>query len=116
MAQALDASEPASALRAYLVLLGFAAAYRTTTYEDLLRRVRLARLTQLGEPLERLARWCQRNGLPPLTALAVERASGLPTLTHAGIADREILRRQELVYEFDWLSIHPPGLEELAAA
>src|SRR5208337_4701834 len=54
----------------------------------------------------------QREGLPALTSLVVEKATGLPS---NGLITVEFPAEQRRVFSFDWFSIFPPTVQELEA-
>jgi hypothetical protein len=65
-----------------------------------------------GKILGHVARYCEKEGLPPLTALVVKMHKGVPGPKFnrpLPNADRE------QVFSWDWYAIFPPTLEELQA-
>src|SRR5271170_600542 len=78
MAIAFPTTEPAWALRAYLILIGCAADRQTVTYDALARRMKRDGQNLLAKPLDLITRWCQRHELPALASLVVEEGTGLP--------------------------------------
>jgi hypothetical protein len=114
MVIAFPATEAASALRAFLVLIGCAADAQTVTYGELAKRIRRGGPNFLSEPLDCIVRWCSRNGLLQLTALVVEQITAMPAPGFTAVAHSEIPAEQEKVWEFVWFSIFPPTIEELA--
>jgi hypothetical protein len=78
MAKPFPTTEPAWALRSYLVLIGCAADRQTVTYDDLARRVKRGGPNLLAKPLALITRWCVRHDLTALASLVVERATRLP--------------------------------------
>ena len=114
MVIAFPATEAASALRAYLVLIGCAADEQTVTYGKLAKRIRRGGPDFLSEPLDCIVRWCSRNRLPQLTSLVVEQITGMPAPGFTAVAHSEIRAEQEKVWKFDWFSFFPPTIEELA--
>jgi hypothetical protein len=52
--------------------------------------------------------------LPALAALVVEHSTGMPAPGFAAVARKDIARAQSRVWEFDWFSIIPPAVEDLA--
>ncbi len=114
MANPFPRTEPAWALRAYLVLMGCAADHQTVTYDDLARRIDGGGANLLARPLELITRWCGRHSVPAIASLVVEQATGLPAPGFAVVSKDEIPREQERVWDFDWYGIVPPTIEELA--
>jgi hypothetical protein len=113
MAKPFPTTEPAWALRSYLVLIGCAADRQTVTYDDLARRVKRGGPNLLAKPLALITRWCERHDLPALASLVVERATRLPAPGFTTVGRDEIPREQERVWDFDWYAILPPAIEEL---
>jgi hypothetical protein len=114
MARAFSATEPESALRAYLVLIGCAADRKTVTFEELSRQIKRGGPNLLARSLDLLTQWCKASGLPALAALVVERSTGLPAPGFAAVSWVEIPAEQERAWDFDCFAIHPPMVEELA--
>jgi hypothetical protein len=114
MATPFPTTEPAWGLRAYLVLIGCAADRQTVTYDALARRIKRGGPNLLAKPLAMITRWCQRHSLPAIASLVVEQATGLPAPGFAAVGKDEISSEQGRVWEFDWYSILPPTIEELA--
>jgi len=46
--------------------------------------------------------------------LVVERATGLPAPGFTAVSRAEVPAEQERVWDYDWLGIVPPGIEELS--
>jgi hypothetical protein len=113
MARAFSATEPESALRAYLVLIGCAADRKTVTNEELSRKIKRGGPNLLARSLDLLTQWCKASGLPTLASLVVERSTGLPAPGFTAVRG-EIPAEQERAWDFDWFAIHPPTVEELA--
>lgn len=107
------------AIQAYIILVGLARNRQTITYGDLgaIMKYGANRGSILFGPLGHIMYWCHRHDLPPLTALVVERNTGLPnpkgliTVTSA-----EVPARQQDVFRFDWCSILPPTEADFRAA
>jgi hypothetical protein len=114
MARAFSGSEPESALRAYLVLIGRAADRQIVTYGQLSQQIKRGGPNLLAQPLNLLTHWCQAHGLPTLTSIVVEQATGLPAPGFGSVTRSEIPNEQAKVWDFDWFAIHPPTTEELA--
>ena len=113
MAIAFPTTEPAWALRAYLILIGCAADRQTVTYDALARRMKRDGQNLLAKPLDLITRWCQRHELPALASLVVEERTGLPAPDFTARSREEIPHEQERVWERDWFSFFPPTIEEL---
>ena len=95
-------------------LLVFAAGNRQTLTYELLGRLTGMPPAGLGSVLEPIQSYCLLNGLPALTALVVNKSTGLPGTGFIAAADvpREFIR----VFEYDWLSIGCPTPAQLAEA
>ena len=91
MANPFPSTEPAWALRAYLILIGCAADRQTVTYDALARRIKRGGPNLLAKPLALITRWCQHHSLPALASLVVEQATGLPAPGFAAVSRDEIL-------------------------
>ena len=116
MAIAFPTTEPAWALRAYLILIGCAADRQTVTYDALERRMKRGDPNLLAEPLDLITRWCQSHELPALASLVVEEGIGLPAPDFTASSREEIPQEKERVWERDWFSFFPPTIEELEEA
>jgi hypothetical protein len=96
MVAAFPATEPAWALRAYLVLIGCAADRQMVTYGALAKRVNRGGPNLLREPLDCITRWCTRHGLPPIgffSCRTIYRHAG--PRVHSGRSFRNINRTRE---------------------
>jgi hypothetical protein len=101
--------------QAYLILIGLAANHQTIQYRELSQKMHFGEAGPLlAGPLGRIMHWCQREGLPALTSLVVEKATGLPSTGLTTVSASEFPAEQQRVFSFDWFSIFPPTLEELA--
>jgi hypothetical protein len=114
MVRAFDGSEPSTALRAYLVLIGCAARNETMTYGELAKWVKRGGPNLLSKPLDLLTVWCKANGLPALASLVVEQSTGLPAPGFTVVLRADIPAEQKRVWECDWFSFLPPTATELA--
>jgi putative restriction endonuclease len=112
--------EPTNASRSlqiYLVLIGTAKRRETMTYEMLAERMYgnpRAAFTLAGK-LEPLMRWCKANDLPALTAIVVDKTTGLPN-TGLITVEGEFPAEQQRVFAHPWFDIMPPSVEELRSA
>jgi hypothetical protein len=114
MVRAFSTTEPESALRAYLVLIGRAADRQTATYAALSQQIMRGGPNLLAKPLDLLTQWCKSHGIPALASLVVEQTTGLPAPGFTAVSRDEIPAEQERVWDFDWFAIHPPTIEELS--
>lgn len=64
----------------------------TVAYGELCNRAGVPHLTKsVGSFLQEIALWCQSAGYPPLNALAVSAATGIPGEGYDGAGDCEIV-------------------------
>jgi hypothetical protein len=109
-------TEPGWALRAYLVLIGYA--YRGETISD----GELAQAIQCGNPhilqraLKHVVRWCTLTNQPHIASLVVESITGMPAPSFSVVPRDLIPTEHEHVWSHDWYAHFPPTIEELAAA
>ena len=104
-------SAPSRALQLYLILIGCAANQQTITYASLAERVGLTS-PLLFVPLGHLGDWCLREGLPPITSLAIADDTGAPGPSYP-LALEQLAAQQNRVRKFDWYAILPPTLADL---
>ena len=100
------------ALQIYLILIGCAANERVITFAGLANLMGYPGPAGLFTPLEHLAGWCRREGLPPITSLVVRDENGLPG-PELSFALEEVPARQHRARKFDWYAIMPPSIPEL---
>jgi hypothetical protein len=96
-----------AALQAYLILIDRAANHQTIQHRQLGEQMHQGAKDSLLAPLGRVMRWCCRKGLPSLTALVLTEGP-----THSA-QDGPPSERQH-VFAFDWHTVSPPTLDELA--
>ena len=95
-------------------LLTFAARHRQLlTYEILAQHTGM-HAAGYGSILEHIQSYCLEQGLPPLTAIVVNKATGLPSegFTAASNPPRAFAE----VFECDWTKVPCPTPEQLSAA
>jgi hypothetical protein len=109
------ATEPAWALRAYLVLIGYAYRAETITYGELAGAVNRGGPHLMEEPLNCLDRWCIRTGLPKIASLVVERTTGTPEPSSKLVDLEAVQSEQDKVLTHDWFSCFPPTIDELGS-
>jgi hypothetical protein len=102
-----DGASAAAALRAYRILVDRAADHQTIQYRELRERMHYDAGDFLSPPLGRVMRWCGRRALPTPTALVLTEEATLPS--------RASSSERQHVFAFDWQSVFPPALDELAA-
>ncbi len=108
---------PARALQAWQVLVGKAMNRQTVTYEGLsILMYRKPAAGVLAGILGHIAFYCKQNALPPLTAIVVNGAKGLPG-DDIPVADLgKLNEHREEVYCLNWYNVYPPTEDELRAA
>jgi hypothetical protein len=57
--------------------------------------------------------WCDREELPALTSIVVEKETGIPSTGLTTVTENNFPAEQQRVFSFDWYSIFPPSLKEL---
>lgn len=95
-------------------LLAFAASNRQTLTYELVGKLTGMHSAGLGAVLEPIQSYCMLNDLPALTALVVNKSTGLPGPGFIAAADvpREFVR----IFEHDWLASGCPSPEQLSDA
>lgn len=95
-------------------LLAFAASHRQTMTYEILGRLTGMHAAGLGPVLEHLQSYCLIHDLPPLTAIVVNKGTGLPS--EGFVAASNVPRAFIQVFEHDWMSRACPSPDELAEA
>ena len=110
-----NSHHPTRALQAYLILIGLAAERKTIRYGQLAERMHfgewegVGRGSVLAKPLGCIIHWCAKHGLPRLTTLVVEKATGVPSDgIDPFVKTEEVPVMQEKVYDEDWYAFVPP--------
>jgi hypothetical protein len=104
-----------TAVRLYQILIGYAARHQTISYLDLARLIGWKSGRPLGKPLGYLMFWCQKNKLPPITAIVVDRNSGIPGTGFTAATAGKVPRAQQEVFKKDWYALYAPTAKELEA-
>ena len=102
------------ALQAYLILIGLAWNRRTITSDELSHNRMQHYDHSVTSLLGCIRGWCHENDLPPLAALIVDDATGLPAGGLCTATDDLAIKQR--VYWLDWYSVIPPSPDELASA
>lgn len=108
--------EPTGASRAlqiWLILIGTATSRQTMTYGALADALGFKGAGTLSHMLGHVMQFCRKNALPPLTVLVVNQDTGLPG---SGLTEVDPNADREAVFAFDWHSIYPPTVQQLAEA
>ena len=95
-------------------LLAFAASHRQTMTYELLGKLTGMHAAGLGAVLEHIQSYCLVHYLPPLSAIVVNKGTGLPS--EGFVAATNVPRAFVEIFERDWLAISCPSPDELAAA
>ena len=93
------------ALQIWQILICKAANRQTITYGQLAKILGFKRAGTVGNMLGYILAYCPAHDLPPLTALVVNRQTGLPG---KGFTIENVSVEQERVFRFDWFSLMPP--------
>lgn len=95
-------------------LLALAARNRQTLTYELVGKLTSMHTAGVGSVLEPVQSYCILHDLPPLSALVVNKATGLPGLGFVAAADAP--RAFARVFEHDWLSVGCPSPEVFVEA
>ena len=102
------------ALQIWQVLISKANNRQSMTYKNLADMLGSVDRRDLGRYLNPVMRYCQTNGLPPLTILVVRQDTKEPG---RGFPRRNALNvDREEVFNYDWFGIVPPTPEEFEKA
>ncbi len=109
------ANNPARALQSYMILIGCARRRQSIRQSDLAQQLGYKGTGHaFGPMLGHVLRYCAHAGLPSLTAIVVgETGDPRPALDESL---GPVHRVQNAVFSFDWYSIVPPTVEQLAEA
>ena len=106
-------SFPTRALQIWQILISKAANRQTMTYGQLADMLGFGGAGTLADMLGHIMFYCQQKKLPPLSALVVNKDTGLPGL---GLDINDLHAEREAVFKFDWYGIYPPTPEEFKQA
>ncbi len=93
-------------------VLTLAASHRQTMTYEILSKLTGMHAAGLGSVLEQIQSFCLEYRLPPLTALVVNKTTGLPS--EGFVAATNVPRAFLAVFEHDWLSVPCPTPDQLA--
>lgn len=95
-------------------LLAFAAKNRQTVTYEIVGKLTGMHTAGIGSVLEPIQSYCLLNGLPALSALVVNKATGLPGVGFIAAEDvpREFIR----IFDQDWLAVGCPSPDALSDA
>ena len=109
-----ESSEAARSLQVWLILIGNAERRETSTYGSIGDRIGTPPVA-VGRFLNRIYYYCEENCLPRLSVLVVNQSTGEPGDGYPGSRD-SLYADREAVYDYDWISLFPPTLEQLVEA
>lgn len=95
-------------------ILALAAGNRQTLTYEMVGKLTGMHTAGVGAVLEPIQSYCLLHGLPPLTALVVNKTTGLPGAGFVAASDAP--RAFARVFEHDWLSVGCPSPKTLAEA
>lgn len=109
-----NSSAPQRALQAWQILISKAANRQTITYIELAKLMGYTDARPMSQILDPIMKYCDQNGLAPLTALVVSKERGAPGDGLTTVKDIDADR--EKVFGYDWYALVPPTPEEFQAA
>lgn len=107
-------NNPNRALQVYQILIGKAHNRQTVTYGVLASMIGYSDARPIPNILDHIMRYCEQHDLPPLTALVVNKDTGVPGEGLTGRMNTDVGREE--VFNFDWFAVFPPTPDELRQA
>ena len=104
----------ARALQVWLILVGNATRREIPNYGYIAGLIGTPP-PAIGGFLNPIEHFCQQNELPDLAVLVVNQATGQPGPGFLG-DQNTIDAERERVYQYDWLAVFPPTMEQLEMA
>ncbi len=95
-------------------VLAYAASHQQLLTYETLGRLTGMHAAGLGAVLEHIQSYCLVHELPPLSALVVNKGTGLPS--HGFVASTNVPRAFLEIFSHDWLAMPCPTPEALAEA
>lgn len=95
-------------------LLVLAAMHHQAMSHELVGKLTGMSTDSVEEALGRIESYCVLNGLPPLSALVVRESSDVHR--RAFIPAEDASEERGRIFEKDWIAVHCPSCDELAAA
>lgn len=109
-----ESNSPERALQVWQILIGKAHNRQTITYIDLAKIIGYNDARPVINLLHHLMNYCEQNGLPPLTAIVVNKGTGAPGKGLRTTTDVDADREE--VFNFDWYMLVPPTPDQLRRA
>ncbi len=103
------------AAQTWQILVAHASLQRLLTYGKLANLLGYTDARPLSDILGHILYYCQQHGLPLLSSLVVNQATGLPG-EGIGLAGEKIPVEQMKVFQYNWFEVVPPTAAELQAA
>lgn len=101
------------AMQVWQILIGAADNRQTLTYGQVAKHLEFEGAGVLAQILGCIMSYCEAKGLPPLTCLVVNSATGLPG---AGLTTVENLPTdREAVYNQNWFALYPVQISDFAS-
>jgi hypothetical protein len=100
------------AIQIYQVLIGAAHNRQVLTYEILGKKIGVP-ARGLANHLGHLMYYCERENLPPLTVLVVQKDSGEPGAGLTTVSVQQLHRDRERVFTHDWYRMKPLTVADL---
>lgn len=92
-------------LQIWTLLICAARERKSYTYGGIAKILGMGGAGVMSQFLEPIIRYCDENGLPPLTVLAVNRETGLPGVGLTTL--EEVNSDREKVFRHDWFDLEP---------
>ena len=99
------------ALQIYQILIGAAHNRQVLNYDIVGKLIGVPR-QGLAQHLGHIMRYCEKNGLPPLTALVVKQSSGKPGSGLVTVVDLNL--DMERIFQHPWYQMKPLTVADLA--
>jgi len=93
------------AMQIWQILISKADNESTITYGELADYLGFKGAGVFAQLLDCIMRYCEKNGLPPLTCLVVNKATGVPGDGLTTIKNLSL--DQKAVFEHKWFAMHP---------
>lgn len=98
------------AMQVWQILVGAAHHRQTLTYGQVANYLEFNGAGVLAQILGCIMGYCAAKGLPPLTCIVVNQATGLPGAGLSTVAD--LPSDREAVYRQNWFALYPPQIPD----